>query len=75
MKVGASPADPPGPVYPILQMHAALALLPRGDWLEVGQASQLVPLVEAVTVEYRSCAHRVQSSGPNVILKVPATQA
>jgi hypothetical protein len=56
-------------------MHAALALLPRGDWLEVGQASQLAPLVEAVTVEYRSCAHRVQSSGPNVTLYLPGTQA
>jgi hypothetical protein len=67
--------DPPGPVYPILQMHAALALLPRGDWLEVGHASQLAPLVEPSMVEYRSCAHKVQSSGPNVTLYVPGTQA
>jgi hypothetical protein len=59
----------------MLQMHAALALLPRGDWLEVGQASQLVPLVEASTVEYRSCAHRVQASGPNVTLNLPASHA
>ncbi len=75
MKAGGAAADPPGPVYPILQIHAALALLPRGDWLEVGHARQSFPVIEAATVEYRSCAHRVQSSGPNVILNVPGTQA
>ena len=75
MNAGGTPADPPGPVYPMLQMHAALALLPGGDWLEVGHASQLAPLVEAVTVEYRSFTHRVQTSGPNVTLYVPGTQA
>jgi hypothetical protein len=67
--------DPPAPVYPMLQMHAAKALLPRGDWLEVGHARQFAPVVEKDVIEYLSCAHRVQSSGPNVILNVPGTQA
>jgi hypothetical protein len=59
----------------MLQIHAALALLPRGDWLEVGHASHVAPLVAAVAIEYRSCAHRVQASGPNVTLNLPASHA
>jgi len=71
MKGGGAAADPPGPVYPILQMHAALALLPRGDWLEVGHARQFAPVVEKGVIEYLSCAHRVHASGPNTVLYVP----
>jgi hypothetical protein len=67
--------DPPAPVYPMLQMHAVKALLPVGDWLEVGHVRQSSPVVEAVTFEYRSFRHRVHASGPNATLNLPGTQA
>ena len=41
-------------VYPALQIHAFMALLLCGDWLEAGHALQTASEFAAKVVEYRS---------------------
>jgi hypothetical protein len=59
----------------MLQTHAAFALLPCGDWLDVGHAWQVTPVVEATAVEYMSASHEMQSLEPEMILYLPAGHA
>lgn len=68
---------PFGPVYPALQPQLLDAVEPSGDWVKLGQFTQVLSIVAPVAAEYLPVAHFTQelsAVAPVVARYVPAPQ-